>query len=379
MRLRRLRLNNFRNHLTSELLCAPRFNVLVGGNGQGKTSVLEAVAVCAWTRSFVPPPGNADSQLVRRGTTELTVAGEFDSDSGIHVLVATEYDDHEKRMAVDGQPLTSFARHIGAIPLVVLAPGDREVTFGGPAERRKMIDVLISQAKRGYIESMMDYRRALKQRNAVLYDVKRGTPGARQTLGAWTASMTGAAAMVFRYRAQFLTEFAAYLHDAHLRIATAQEEVGIIYQPNVSGTAENDIGSWTNAVAAAFEEKADEEMARGTTLVGPHRDEVLLTINGVEARLGASQGQHKTLLVALKLAEWTYLFDTLQERPLFLLDDLFSELDAARSERFVRALEECGQVFISTVEDGETMCVRKVFDTAQDAIFTVKAGSIAHG
>lgn len=379
MQLRRLRLNNFRNHSSSEILCAPRFNVLVGGNGQGKTSVLEAIAVCAWTRSFVPAPGNADAQLLRRSADGYLVDGEFDADTGAHFRVAAEYlTGREKKIAVDGQPLGSFARHIGTVPIVVLAPDARSITFGPPAERRQMIDVLISQARRGYVEAMLEFRRALRQRNLVITDVRRGTSGARQQLAAWTASITQSAAQVFHYRATFLRDFAAYVREAHQRIAVHNEDVSVTYEPNVPGTAGMGLEAWTAAVDEAFAARADDEVARGTTLVGPHRDEIRLALNDVEARLGASQGQHKTLLVALKLAEWHYLFDTLQERPIFLLDDLFSELDALRSQRFVDAIKDCGQVFISTVDGGDNLVVRGIFDPAIDRVFTVDAGTVTH-
>jgi DNA replication and repair protein RecF len=374
MRLRRLRVADLRNHRSSALDCAGRFTVLTGDNGSGKTSLLEAIALCAWTKSFVPPPANADAQLVRRGATGYRVEGEFVADSGVAMTIVVVYDGTVRRLTIDGQSVPSFAKHIGTVPIVVLAPDTRAITIGAPEERRRFVDEVLAQGRGGYAEALSQFRRALKQRNAILLDMKRhGGPSA--SLDAFTDTFVIAAARVCRYRAEFLSEFTAYLREAHDRFASSMEAIDLAYLPALDMPAARS-EDWSAAIQDALASHRDEERGRGVTVVGPHRDDVAFLLNGVEARSGASQGQHKTLLVALKYAEWRYLTDIRQERPIVLLDDLFSELDAGRARRFVEALCDCGQVFISTVERGEDTCVHDIFDAGRDSEVVVENGAV---
>ncbi len=374
MRVRRLRVADLRNHRATTLACAPRFTVLTGDNGGGKTTLLEGVALCAWTKSFVPPPANADAQLVRRGAAGYRVEGDFLADSGVAMTIAVTYDGAVRRVTVDGQSVPSFAKHIGTVPLVVLAPDDRAITIGAPEERRRFLDEVLAQGRGGYADALAQFRRALRQRNAILLDLKRNG-GRAEALDAFTETYVARAADVCRYRATFVEEFTAYVREAHARFAGGLEDIDCAYLPAVDIPAAR-AEDWPAAVADSLAAHRDEERGRGTTVIGPHRDDCAFLLNGVEARGGASQGQHKTLLVALKYAEWKYLADRRQERPIVLLDDLFSELDAGRARRFVEALRDCGQVFISTVERGADTCVHEFFDPEQDVEVAVASGGI---
>jgi DNA replication and repair protein RecF len=380
MRVRRLRIEQLRNHRTTELECALRSNFLVGTNGQGKTTVLEAIGICALTKSFVPLPRGADAQLVQRGAGKYFIEGLFVTDSGRDIRVAVEYDEKTgKKIVVEGQALQSYARHIGTIPVVVVSPDDRGITMGAPGERRTMLDILIAQARRSYLEALISYRKVLRQRNAMLTELrknKRYSPENRNELATWGDALALSAAQIFSYRRKFLETFKEYLQKAYESLSSELEAIDIEYNPNVPAEEGATIEEWQNKTAEAIREREQEEIARGTTLVGPHRDDVILKLNGVEARLGASQGQHKTLLGALKLAEWHYLHDVLNERPIFLFDDLFSELDRERAARFVDVMKSCGQVIVTAVDAPEHFTNEKFADGQDDAMWIVNNGEI---
>ena len=381
MRAEWIRLHNVRNH--SETLVenlAPKINVLVGSNGVGKTSILEAISLTALTKSFA---ASSDTVLIRRGETSLEVAARYESDLGVPYNVSVTIEagpPMRKTILSQNERVRASADIVGRVPIVILTPDEKVITGGSPGERRRFLNMVLSQASRSYLEDELEYRRALKQRNAILTRQQMRSLGVvKPVLEPWTALVLKHGARIAKRRAEFVEEFRPRLLEAYRMLSNDRETPSLEYLPmglQLSEGANTDFASFFSREAERVEL---DEVRRGTTLFGPHRDELLLFINPTqEARLYASQGQHKTLLVAMKLAEFNYLRDAAQETPLLLLDDVFSELDEARAEQLLMLSSsgELGQTFITSTEQTrfETLLGTKSGD---HRIFPVQGGVIA--
>lgn len=346
MRLLRVRLAGIRNHILTDSGSLAGTVILAGPNGSGKTSVLEAISLLCTSRSFVT---RADRTLVREGQEGFHVQGEFEDSAGIRHESRVVWTPAGKTIAVDGSPIGSATELIGRFPVVTLSPVHRAIIAGGPAERRAFLDFLISQLHRGYLADLVDYRTALRGRNALLEQcrLRGGTPGA--VLDSWNAMLAPIAVRILRTRQRFLEEFRAYVTDIHASIAPAEERPDLILMSTVSLDAESPNAA--DRYREALDEHLGGDLQRGSTRHGPHRDDLVITLNGRDVRSRASQGQQKSLVIALKLAEYRYLSDRLDENPILLFDDIFSEIDEPRLRGVLAATARMGQTFITTVHD----------------------------
>lgn len=328
-------------------------NVLLGNNGQGKTNVLEAISYLSLTKSFYAAN---DSTVLQLEKDVLEVRGAMLTDNSIEHSIRVAYSRAgEKQFTVNGANPETLASVIGRFPIVVLSPENNAITFGGPMERRKFIDLLLSQISRAYLEDILEYRRVLKQRNRLLADAKIEQRYSPELIEPWTKGLVQYGARIIKHRREFVLEFQEYVNRAYRNLvsndAIGDEIPGLEYTSLPGLLGQNS----TEAIAACFTEELDrrnfEERKRGTTLVGPHRDDLYLTIDGISVQHYASQGQHKTMLVALKIAEFFYLKERREETPIFLLDDVFSELDEQRSTSLLKTVTPLGQIFITTTDE----------------------------
>ena len=317
MILRTLRLRSFRAHAETTIDLSPKANLLHGANGVGKTNVLEAIHYLCLTKSFA---ATNDRYVVRKGAPYFEVEGLFDGVRSKETRVRLVYVPSEgKKVFVNGAPLDRLTEIVGMLPVVVFSPEDHALTAEGPSERRRFLNNILSQARPVYMDDLMKYRRARKQRNEVLRQYKkRRDPPPTPVLEPWTEEIISLGSRVIHRRNQFLQTFTGYLADAYQRIEAVAEEPTI-------------------------------EQQRGTTLVGPQRDELVFRLDDLEVRRYGSQGQHRTFGMALKLAQFFYLKDRLDTTPLLLLDDAFGKLDARRTEVFLDLLDSdaVGQSFIT--------------------------------
>ncbi len=349
-----LSLRNVRNHAAKSIdELAPGINVFAGPNGVGKTSVLEALALATLTKSFVT---HSDVLLIQHGERELAVEAHFRSDLGVPYNVEVTINEGpplRKTIHANGERIRAASDLIGRAPVVVLTPDEKIITSGAPAERRRFLNMVLSQASHTYLEDEIEYRRALKQRNAVLTDAKvqrRSLSAIQAALAPWTAIALERGQRIMRRRSEFVRDFRQPLLDAYRTLASTNESPSLDYLP--MGDSSDGV-EFITLLERASKSCESEELRRGMTLFGPHRDELLLSINpGQEAKDYASQGQHKTLLVAMKLAEFEYLREATRETPMLLFDDVFSELDddRARAVLALAASGVLGQTFITTTE-----------------------------
>lgn len=346
MRIRRLQFRNIRNHATTRLEAAPGVNVLTGRNGAGKTSILEAISLCTLTKSFV---GTPDAALVRRGERDLDATLEFTSDYDVPRRIDVRYEvGGGKTIWLDGTQAQSAAQVIGIAPTVVLSPDLKAITAGPPSERRRFIDLVISQAKRRYLQDLMQYRRLLKQRNAVLATARRGGRAVdRSLIEPWDEGLIERAAHLMHERTLFVREFAPIFARTAGDVAIGAEHVSLSYAPDAIGSVQDSVDDYRDALWLRSREVWSEEQRRGTTLFGAHRDDLRMEVDGGDVRMTASQGQHKTLLIGLKIAEFEYLREQCAETPAILLDDIFQALDPERARRVYELTRELAQVFIT--------------------------------
>ena len=325
MRLRQLTLTQFRTHTATVIEAAPGVNLLVGPNGAGKTNVLEALAYLCLGKSFL---GANDSTVVQRGAPYFVVEGAFEAETrpGIKVRVAL-MPGEGKRAFVNGAPLDRLSQLVGLVPLVILSPDDRDLTAGGPSERRRLLDATLSQAFPVYLDDLLKYRRALKQKNSLLQHLRRGNAVAPGTTDAWDEELAILGGRIVGRRRQFLDGFSGLLSLAHGMLGSPGGLPTLEYQPSSGDPDPDDVDSLRESLS-----KTRRNSVRlGRTLVGPHLDEVLFQIEGFDVRPYASQGQHRTFALAVRVAQALYLRERTEEPPLLLLDDVFGPLDPDRT------------------------------------------------
>lgn len=348
MLLRRLRFRDLRNHASSELECPDGILFLWGENGAGKTTLLEAVSLLCLSRSFVT---SADRTLIRLGAGGFSAAGEFRNPAGVSSDVEISYPNARQRKSIllDDAPLASASDLIGRFPLVVLSPQHRPLVQGGPGERRRFVDVILSQSHRAYLLDLMEYQKVLRHRNALLAQEDLSPARLQSLIDPWNQSFAPLAARIAIRRAQFLADFSPAFRKSYAAVSREKEEADLRYAPSIP--VDPDTAACAADVLRRLESMAGQEFRRGQTLIGPHRDEIDILLNGLDVRQQASQGQGKTVMIALKMAELFYLENVLREKPILLLDDVFSELDRERLAGLLTMVGELGQTFITSVDE----------------------------
>ncbi|MEM1125100.1 MAG: DNA replication/repair protein RecF [Bacteroidota bacterium] len=354
MILQHLRLRYFRTHQETEVSFSPGVNLIHGPNGAGKTNLLEAVHYLGLTKSFLV---SKELYVLQRGAPFMEIEGRFNGMRRAELKVRLAYArDEGKRVFVNGAPLERLSDLIGQVPVVVFAPEDHVLTAGGPEERRKFLNNILSQAYPVYLDDILKYRRALRQRNELLHQYRRRPLDAvgEASMQAWDAEVVQLGSRLVHRRLQFLDAFAGYLERAYHVLGEVVERPSLRYQSLGSIHAEATLDEVATSYRHLLKQHRRREQEQGRTLIGPHRDEVIFSLNNLEVRRYASQGQHRTLGLALKLAQYLFLQERLEESPILLLDDIFGHFDAQRTEAFLALLQGdlVGQVLITDTRLG---------------------------
>ena len=349
MRIVRAQLRQFRNHDCTKLDFGLTTNVLLGDNGHGNTNVLEALSFLCLTKSFY---ASSDATALQKEKEFFEVQGTIQSDVAVNHDVRVVYESRtsQKRVFIDGKEPETFSSVIGQFPIVVLSPENSSITFGTPSDRRRFMDIVIAQSSRTYLQDMLEYRRALRQRNRILSEANRGAIDIA-SLEPWDETLSLRGSKLLQKRASFFEEFSPYILRAYTSLANAAEIPSVEYTPQIPVRADEAPSEVVRRFKEKMAEKRREELRIGTTLVGPHRDEVVFSLNGLQLRAYASQGQHKTFLIALKIAEFFYLKERCAETPVILLDDVFTELDENRTRKLLTLIDSLGQSFITTTDE----------------------------
>lgn len=346
MYLESLSLTHFRNYDSASIRFSDNINLVHGLNAQGKTNLLEAIYLICLGRSFRTA---TNQDLLKNDADFFTVKGAIRLGNGIRKAVILHYiKDGKKEISVDGKRLQSHARLFGQFPIVVMSPDDYRITSGSPSERRKFLDILLSQVNISYLTSLQDYTRILKQRNRILQGTREGLPIDRTAMAAWTEGLIRFGSRIIEERKQMLKRFLVMTQEIYSRYTESDDELNL----GIDSTIDLQQGGATEEKfeqALSYYER--RESALGVTLVGPHRDDLVISINGKDLKKYGSRGEHKSALISLKIAEFDFLKQRINETPVFLLDDYYSELDDEREERVFFSLQDLGQTFLTTPKE----------------------------
>ncbi|CUU35871.1 MAG: DNA replication/repair protein RecF [Armatimonadetes bacterium] len=372
MRLNALRLWNFRNFAEAELYPDPHMNVLVGANAQGKTNLLEALYYLSTLKPLRPVK---ESDLIRWGASEARLFARFTRDEfedTVHIrLIAGG----KRTILLNEQPLTRQSAFVGTLMVVCFSSQDLQIVRGEPADRRRFLDTELSLLSHRYLYSLAQYRRVLEQRNNLLRAHAEGT-ATLESLPEWNTQLVKYGARLCQMRRQFLERLNFAAQNVHQALTGGNESIELTYLPGIplptQGYMPEKEEDWASAFASALREREAEEIQRGTTLVGPHRDDFLIRVGGVEARQFASQGQQRTCALSLRLSEVPLLESLREEPPIVLLDDVFSDLDPYRRARLVAFLHPRVQTFITCTD--LSMFEPHVLEAS--ALFVVEQGRV---
>ena len=343
MILKRLSILNYKNIGEAQLELSPKINCFIGRNGMGKTNVLDAIYYLSFCRSASNP---VDSQVIRHDEPFCMIEGEYESAPGDGLLISCGMKRGvKKHFKRNKKEYKRLSEHIGLIPLVVVSPSDTLLIEGGSEDRRRLLDIVISQYDRSYIEALGRYNNALQQRNTLLKMDSAAEPGSAEPydpllMQLWEEQMAEAGDLLYRKRSAFVEELEPVFQQYYCAISDGQERVGLRYVSH----------GQRGPLLEVIQRDRLKDRAVGYSLHGVHRDDLEFTLEGHAMKREGSQGQNKTYVIALKLAQFDFLKRTAsQTTPLLLLDDIFDKLDAGRVEQIVRLVsgDSFGQIFIT--------------------------------
>jgi DNA replication and repair protein RecF len=333
--LSHLRLRDFRNYPRLDVDFSPGFHLLLGDNAQGKTNILEAIYLMATLRSF---RGVGSGQMVRHGARGYFVGGRCvgRGDHEIKMFWAT----NERKLTLDGQTVKKLSDYFGTLRTVVFCTEDLQLVKGPARSRRRFIDLLLAQTNPVYLPLLQRYMRAVRARNALL----KQRSGDEATLDSFSQELVKLGNDLMALRRELVPKFSPLARLAYRRISNDAEELRIDYQPGVK-----------NDFAVELAQSRGRERAYRSTLVGPHRDELQLLLNDRSAAQFSSEGQKRTLAIALKMAQAEFFTGIHGTAPVLLIDDVMGELDVKRRSGFLplleRSRETSGQVFMTATEE----------------------------
>ena len=334
-----LQLKHYRSYKACTLAPYEGVNVLLGDNGQGKTNVLEALYLCCTGRSHRT---RQDRELIRWGADFASVKAEALRRDGSHQVELVLPAAGRRRIKIAGQEASKSGELMGHVTGVLFSPEDLRTVKDGPAERRRFVDMALSQLRPAYYYTLQRYARALKQRGEALKAAST-QPGLLATLDSWDEQLATAGAELMRQRRAYIARLNDLAGGIHREISDGHEQLAIQYAPSV--TLGDDAQANLDALFAARE----GDVRRMITSVGAHRDDVQLLIDGRDVRAYGSQGQQRTAALAMRLSELSVMREELGEWPMLMLDDVMSELDPSRRRQLIRRLDGI-QTFITCTD-----------------------------
>ena len=363
MILKRISILNYKNLEQVELDFSPKMNCFIGQNGMGKTNLLDAVYYLSFCKSSANP---IDSQNIKHNQDFFVVQGSYLTDEGEPEEVYCGLKRRQKKQFKrNKKEYSKLSDHIGLIPLVMVSPADSELILGGSEERRRFMDVVISQYDREYLSALIRYNKAMAQRNTLL---KAEVELDDELMNVWEEMMASAGEVVFRKRNDFINEFIPTFQSFYSYISQDQEVVNLSYESH----------AMQGNLLQIIRESRQRDRIMGYSLKGIHKDDLVMQLAEYPIKREGSQGQNKTYLVALKLAQFDFLRRTgSNTTPLLLLDDIFDKLDASRVEQIVKLVsgDKFGQIFITdTNRDHLDKILRKI--EGEYKVFGVEQGAI---
>ena len=363
MILKKISILNYKNVAQAELDFSPKINCFIGYNGEGKTNLLDAVYYLSFCKSATNP---IDSQNIRHGEDFFMLQGEYVHESGEQEEVYCGLKQKQKkRFKRNKKEYKKLSEHIGLVPLILVSPADADLIAGGSEERRRFMDMVISQYDHEYLDALMRYGKALAQRNVLL---KQEEEPDEELMCLWEDMMAIEGEKIYEKRKAYIEEFIPVFQEFYEKISMGREEVGLRY---ISHCQRGDL-------LEVIRRDRMKDRIMGYSLHGIHKDDLEMSLGGFPIKREGSQGQNKTFLIALKLAQFDFLRRTgSNTTPLLLLDDIFDKLDAHRVEQIVKLVsgERFGQIFITDTNRDHLDSILEKTDKDYK-LFYVKNGDI---
>lgn len=362
MILKRISILNYKNIEQADLDFSPNVNCFIGQNGMGKTNLLDAIYYLSFCKSATNP---IDSQVMRHEADFFVVQGLYDTEQGDEEEIYCGMKRRQKKtFKRNKKAYQRFSEHVGFIPLVMVSPADNELIFGGSEERRRFMDVAISQHDKEYLTELINYDKALQQRNALLKQEEEPDP---ELLGLWEEMMARSGECIYLRRKAFIEGLTPIFQSFYTHISGDREEVSLVY------SSHGDRGNLLDTIRNG----RTKDRIMGYSLHGVHKDDLVMQLGGYPIKREGSQGQSKTYLIALKLAQFDFLRRLGSKVPILLLDDIFDRLDASRVEQIIRLVsgDTFGQIFITDVNRGHLDRI-VASATGDYKLYTVTGGSV---
>lgn len=336
MILKKLSLLNFKNYSEITLDFSDTINCIAGNNGSGKTNILDAIHYLALCKSYFNP---TDSQHIKKGQPFFVIQGEFLLKGETEAIFCGLKTGQKKVFKRNQTEYDKLSEHIGLLPVVMIAPVDHEIITGGSEERRKFMDSIISQNDKHYLQLLIQHNRILSQRNAMLKQMAFQRHAEHAELEIWDDQLVPLSEKIYEKRHVFCIRFIELLQTIYERIGGLSEPVSLLYTSDLSD----------QDFKLKLQQVFRKDMAIQYTSTGIHKDDLLFNINGLSAKKFASQGQQKTFLVALKLAQYEIMRIEKKTKPILMFDDIFDKLDEQRVSRLMEMVAEdrFGQIFIT--------------------------------
>ncbi|WP_018923296.1 DNA replication/repair protein RecF [Salsuginibacillus kocurii] len=374
MYIESLHLKQFRNYKQLSINFEDTVNVIVGENAQGKTNLMEAIYLLALAKSHRT---SKDKELMNWEEKQAMISGHVEKRTGplsLEVILSSR----GKRVKVNELEQRKLSEYIGAMNVVMFAPEDLNLVKGGPIMRRRFIDMELGQTSPVYLHDLAMYNRILKQRNQLLKDWQGSPNDPGMMLEVMNDQLAEAAAKVVHRRLRFLSSLEKWASELHAGISRDAESLELGYVPTAEVSDDTDMPTMVKAYQDSLLNKREQERRRGTSLVGPHREDLVLKVNERNVQTYGSQGQQRTAALALKLAEIELIGEEIGDYPILLLDDVLSELDTHRRSHLLNTIQGKVQTFVtSTSVEGiehQTLSKATVFEVANGAIERLERG-----
>ena len=340
MKVTKIVLRNFRNYVNLSLDFTHSINIFIGENAQGKTNILESIYYAAMGHSHRT---NTDTELIRWQENGASISISF-SRLGIENNLLFKFSTQQKKEIISNSCVIKPKELMGLLNVVLFSPEDLMLIKGMPTLRRRFLDIEISQVNPAYYQQLLKYNRILSQRNTLLKKIRenKATP---DMLDAWDEQLAVVASHIVKKRQAAIKKLAMLANLMHRKITDNKENLTVIYQKH--DIDEIDADEYKSKLIKFRQ----NDIWRGSTSVGPHRDDLILSVNGINLRTFGSQGQQRTGVLALKLAELEFIKSETGEYPVLLLDDVMSELDASRREHLINFIQDRVQTFITATEE----------------------------
>jgi len=348
MNLKSLSLVNYKNIESKYLDFDPKINCFVGKNGVGKTNILDAIYHLSFGKSYFNP---ITSQNIKHDTDFFMLEGLYERLEREEKIIVSVKKGQKKIIKRNGKNYEKLSEHIGFLPLVIISPADNDLIIEGSATRRKFMDGVLAQTDTDYLTLLLNYNKTLTQRNALLKYFAANHTFDKENLSIYNEQLHDLGSIIYTKRAAFIKQFTPIFKDRYLHIANNKEQINLTYQSKIHDTS----------IAELLEQQLPKDRVLQHTSVGIHKDDLDFTIEGYPIKKFGSQGQQKSFLIALKLAQFDFILQQSDAKPIILLDDIFDKLDETRVEQLMKLVDDnqFGQLFVSDTHPERTEAVVK--------------------